>query len=155
MLFVLNLLFYSNFVSAQDIAIEGKIIARDSKEPLSYSTIEIKSLKTGTYSNEKGEFSITIPEKNDQDTILVSSLGFEKKIVKISELKIPGINYIELNNNIISLKEVIVKPVNTKTFVLGPTDKKPWQCQVANLIGGQYGRYFENKKRKQGIAFDF
>jgi hypothetical protein len=151
-LVLLNLIFSSVTGFAQNLTIEGTIISKDNKEPLPYASIEIKSLKTGTYSNEKGDFSISIPEKNHEDTMEISSLGYEKKIIRISELRIPGINKIELKNKVFSFKEVVIKPVKTKTFLIGPTDKKPWRYQVANIIGGQYGRYFVNNSRKQGIV---
>lgn len=102
-------------VIAQQNAIAGKVLSNG--EPLPYANIYLKNTKIGTSADENGFYQI----KNIPDgtyTLILSSIGFESKILKISfsgNKKIVR-NFTLKENN--SLNEIVVtgtlKPV-TKT----------------------------------------
>jgi len=134
----------------QEIILKGRVIDQKTKEPIVYSIIEIKALKTGTYTDSNGGYSITI--KNLNDTVEFYSLGYEKQKFKINDLNILNDKTIELKPRYINLKEVVVVPHKEKIIRLGITSKKPWQLQIANTFGGQYGHYISNKYKKEGYV---
>ncbi|MFK8058975.1 MAG: carboxypeptidase-like regulatory domain-containing protein [Polaribacter sp.] len=80
----LSLFFFSNSLTAQEIAIKGVIKGKtlEKTEVLNGANIFLKGTKTGTSSNRKGEF--TFPQKLKIGDILeVSYLGFVTKRIKI------------------------------------------------------------------------
>jgi hypothetical protein len=141
---------FNSFCIGQNVILKGKVLDINTKEPIAYAVAEIKSLKTGTYTDSSGNFSLNIPEKNVNDSVEFSFLGYERKKLIIKNL---GTKYtIELKQTYFKLKEVVVVPRKTKTIRIGITAKKPWRFQIANIFGGQYGHYIQNKNKKPGFV---
>lgn len=132
---------------SQEALFEGKVIDQQTKQPITYATIEIKTQKTGTYTDSAGNFSIGY--KSLYDTLEFNSLGYEMKKYCIRNLNSP-MNMIELEPHIFELNEVVVVPKKVKTVRLGTTSRKPWRFQIANIFGGQYGTYIKNEYKKTG-----
>ena len=76
------LLFFSPDMPVYAQAINGTVLSADNNETLPYVNIGIRNKNVGTISSIDGKFSITIPEKNKDDTLVFSMVGFE-------ELKLP------------------------------------------------------------------
>lgn len=149
--FYLTTLFlsFNTFCFGQNVIFKGKVLDLKTKEPIAYAVAEIKTLKTGTYTDSSGIFSLNVPEKNVNDSVEFSSLGYERKKLIIKEL---GTNkIIELKQTFIKLKEVVVVPHKTKTIRIGITAKKSWRFQITSIFGGQYGHYIKNKNKKLGL----
>jgi len=148
-IFVLTISLFSivNISFSQETFLRGTVIDQQTNQPIIYSTIELKSLKTGTYTDSIGNFSIKF--KNSKDTLEFNSLGYEMQKYSIMDLN-DSINIIELKPLIFELEEVFVVPHKVKTIRLGITSKKPWKFQIANIFGGQYGTYIKNEYKKTG-----
>lgn len=131
----------------QETIFEGKVIDQQTKQPINFATIEIKTQKVGTYTDSTGNFSIFY--KSLDDTLEFNSLGYEMQKYSIRDLD-SSMKIIELEPHIFALKEVVVVPKKVKTMRLGTTSRKPWRFQIANIFGGQYGTYIENKYKKAG-----
>ena len=145
--------FLFNFSStAQDIELKGRVIEHKKSEPLSFVTIEIKSLRTGTYTDNDGYFTINISKKNQNDTIEFYALGYKKKKIIINKLLDSENKVIKLEQKVFNLKEVNIKPKKTKIIKFGVNKRKPWKYQVANIFGGQYGHYIRNKDNLSGFV---
>ena len=82
--------------------IQGKIVQSNSLEPLPFATVQMG--KSGTISDEKGNFSIKYNEK--ESYFLVSYLGYRQKRVLISEFK--NNSFVEMELNAKELAEVII-----------------------------------------------
>lgn len=147
--FVLTICLLSivNICFGQEAFLRGKVIDHQTNQPVIYSTIELKALKTGTYTDSIGDFSIKY--KNSKDTLEFNSLGYEMQKYCIMDLN-DSINIIKLKPLIFELEEVVVVPHKVKTIRLGITSKKPWKFQIANIFGGQYGTYIKNESKKTG-----
>ena len=116
---------------SQESILNGRVIDQQSKQPIAYSTIEIKARKTGTYTNSTGNFSIKI--ENVSDTLEFNSLGYEMQKYPASDFK-DSINIIELKPHVFELHEVVVVPKKVKTIRLGTIARKPWRFQEARSI---------------------
>ena len=138
-----------NYSFGQESLFKGKVIDQQTKQPIIYATIEIKTLKIGTYTDSTGNFSILY--KNLNDTLEFNSLGYEMQKYCIRDLN-NSMSIIELEPHIFELKEVVVVPKKVKTIRLGITSKKPWRFQIANIFGGQYGTYIKNEFKKTGYV---
>lgn len=136
-----------NYGFGQETLIEGKVIDRETRQPVIFATVEIKALKTGTYTDSAGNFSIR--SENSDDTLEFNSLGYEMQKYSIGDLN-NSMRIIELKPHIFELKEVVVVPKKVKSMRLGITSKKPWRFQIANIFGGQYGTYINNENKKTG-----
>lgn len=84
-------------VNAQEKEI--RILNSKNNKPISYANIKFLKSKKGTFSDDKGIFSIN---SSINDSLLISVLGFEKKIFPIREIKYT----IFLNSKTITLKEI-------------------------------------------------
>jgi hypothetical protein len=138
-----------NYGSGQENMLYGRVIDQQSKQPIAYSTIEIKTSKTGTYTDSSGNFSIKIEDPSD--TLEFNSLGYEMQKYPASNFR-DSIITIELIPHIFELQEVIVVPKKVKTIRMGTIARKPWRFQVANIFGGQYGTYIKNEIQKAGYV---
>ena len=131
----------------QENMLKGTVIDQQSKQPIAYSTIEIKTQRTGTYTDSTGNFSIKIEDSSD--TLEFNSLGYEMRRYPAGDF-IDSIIIIELKPHIFELQEVVIVPKKVKSIRLGTIARKPWRFQVANIFGGQYGTYIENEVQKTG-----
>ncbi len=97
-----HLLLLSQITFAQQ-KISGVVLGKNNT-PLEYVTVTIIDTKKGTFSNEKGNFSIRLPKGKKQ--ILFSSLGYKDVAINVDSLKT---NYtIILHKDLLSLDEVVV-----------------------------------------------
>lgn len=62
---------------SQKVTLSGKIVDKDSGEPLPYASIVLKGKATGTIANNDGAFDFHFPAENRMDIIVVSMLGYE------------------------------------------------------------------------------
>lgn len=62
---------------AQKITLSGKIIDKETKEPLPFATLGIKGKAIGTITNLQGEFDFHIPAELRNDLFTLSMLGYK------------------------------------------------------------------------------
>lgn len=100
--FILNL----NTFSFGQSQIKSIIINSRSKSPIPFASITILKEKIGCYADKNGVFEI-ISKCLDNDSIVISSVGYELKKISISNaLKL---NIIEINENNKSLNPIVLK----------------------------------------------
>ncbi|MEL6134284.1 MAG: carboxypeptidase-like regulatory domain-containing protein, partial [Bacteroidota bacterium] len=57
--------------------VTGRVIKASTGSPIPYANIGILNSEIGTISNVDGTFSLKIPDKHQEDDLLISSLGFD------------------------------------------------------------------------------
>jgi hypothetical protein len=87
--------------------ITGKVIQKDTKEPVPYATIGLAKKNTGTNANERGEFSFDVGTGVAGDTIIISSVGYETVRTPFENITVPF--DIGLEKKFQNLPDVIVK----------------------------------------------
>jgi hypothetical protein len=136
--------------TGQEIVLNGKIEDSKTGQPLSYATIEILSLQTGTITDREGNFSLRIiPQEFIRDTIIFSHVGYKKKNMPVQDFMNSG-KVIALDEMPVLLGEIKVAPKKYITTILGVGDKKPSQMQYANVFGANKGNFLKNEKKKTG-----
>ncbi|MBK6965499.1 MAG: carboxypeptidase-like regulatory domain-containing protein [Bacteroidales bacterium] len=70
-------LLLSAMLTAQSLLIEGRVLNKDTREPVAYANIYNKSIQKGTISNNEGYFRI--PAGSRADSVFVSFVGFIKQ----------------------------------------------------------------------------
>ena len=85
-LFLLNLLFFPLFVFSQsvDVTLRGKVIEKDSGEPLEYATLVLKSISvpsqiTGGITDMNGVFEVSVPKGSYRASI--EYIGFKEFLI--------------------------------------------------------------------------
>ena len=77
-LFLLFVLFGFSFAGlAQKITVSGKVIDKETKEPLTFASISLKGRSIGTISNLQGEFDFHIPNEFRNDFLIINMLGYK------------------------------------------------------------------------------
>lgn len=105
------ILFWLVFASAaaQNITISGKVLDRNTHEPLSFASVYIKGKAIGTVSNLVGEFDFHIPDEYRNEILVVSMLGYANFESPVWAVISPSPLTIELTPSAILLPEVMVK----------------------------------------------
>lgn len=111
---------------SQGQTIAGRVLDEESKQPLSYVNIGIPGKNLGTVSNSSGEFKLSVTEKNANDTVKFSIIGYSNYTESTADLKKRSTEVeIYLKKTIYLLKETTVSDHNF-TEVIGNTHKSLW-----------------------------
>ena len=77
----IGILFFS-FTNAQEIQIRGRVLDKQNKEPISFATIAVVGGQQKTYSDDNGNFNLTLP--NRQVKVRVSYVGYHEQMLDLS-----------------------------------------------------------------------
>lgn len=88
--------------------IEGFVVNAKTKEPIPYANIGILDTEIGTLSNRDGSFSIKMPTEYESRNLLFSSIGYEKKSIRINTIKTSEPLKVSLTERISKLDEVTI-----------------------------------------------
>ncbi len=117
---------------------------------IAFANIVLKNGK-GTYSSETGLFELEIKDFKT-DSLKVSILGYQSKILPASDFKNKSYYQILLAPKIEILNEVLIssRKINyTDKEILG--EKKEGNISVTSLIGYETAIYIENPRRKKAL----
>lgn len=89
--------------------LRGKLIASDSKKPISGASVFLSNTSKGTVSSDDGSFIINSFPEGRYDFV-VSILGYETKTIPLNSSTIPIFLEIILTPKVKELEEVIVEP---------------------------------------------
>jgi len=108
---VLFIIFYtvaSAQIESRQRYVEGYIYDAKEKEPIPFATIKVKGWAKGVVTNRNGSFRV--PEKFSElnDTLVLTSIGYETKVVSIQQMMAKKFNVIFLNPHVYGLEETIV-----------------------------------------------
>jgi hypothetical protein len=116
---ILMFFLFANFSLFSQI--KGKVVD-DKNQPIPFVNIWVENENIGTTSEENGEFSIQLSDKNKN--LIFSALGFEKQIVKVADNL-----QVVLKSSEIQLDEVVViKKFATKEIEIGKVKDKVLQA---------------------------
>jgi hypothetical protein len=93
---------------SQKVTLSGKVVDKDTGEPLPYASIVLKGKAVGTVANHEGSFDFHFPAENRVDIIVISMLGYENYEAPAWSLLDGEIKSIPLTKAITLLGEVVV-----------------------------------------------
>lgn len=115
---ILFSLFFAPRLLAQSVTIKGRLIDRQTKETLPYSTIYVPSRKTGTVSNGEGRFTLHLSQPTDADSLVLSSVGYRSVRLPLKSLLSQSDEQtIALQPAVEQLREVVVRPIDPVELV--------------------------------------
>ena len=134
---------------AQQVQIKGVIVDKDTKEPLPFSSIGLKTEQIGALSNEHGQFIVPAPTKNTNDSLIVVALGYARRAVLVKRgVAVPSLT-IEVPKRAVELSNVVVKAGKIKNLGLGARAANPGEGMIQGLPGSQYAFFVKNDKNKR------
>ncbi|WP_299554249.1 carboxypeptidase-like regulatory domain-containing protein [Seonamhaeicola sp.] len=160
-----TLLLFPIIAMAQTDKIEvNGIILDETNNPVPYVAVGIVKKHMGTASTEDGEFSFLVTKNELQDTLSISSLGYDPFKIKVADYLKQGKKEIVLKETITELDEVkILKPgeyvENALDLLKDNTISKPYQIEMlyrrAATENGKSKFFVENyiKIRDRGPAY--
>ncbi|MBN2520101.1 MAG: carboxypeptidase-like regulatory domain-containing protein [Bacteroidales bacterium] len=96
--------------------INGQVIEWTTKNPIPYAHVYLTNSNARTISNGNGEFILNIVNPKDDDTLMVSYIGYRNFSILLKYLD--SINtLIELKPETYLIKQVIIKPVNAVEII--------------------------------------
>lgn len=147
---VLLLLLTSCLISissfAQSITIKGSVKGTSTGEALPAVSITVKGSSVGVFTNDKGEFSITVPAL--PVTLIISSIGFETKEVTVSSAtQTVDVSLITAS----SLgQEIVVSATRVATKILeSPVTIE--RVSAANIRNAAASNYYEVVQNLKGV----
>jgi len=108
--------------STNYVEIEGKLIDKDTKNPVVFATIFLSGTSIGTVTNTDGEFVLKIPKGKEQGKISFTHLGYENKVLEISAL-VNNENVVEIKSITLPINEVVVRSIDPVNLILAALDK--------------------------------
>jgi len=90
------------------LTLSGRVLDKESKEPLPYASIGLKGHPFGTVSNSLGEFDFHIPPLLIDQTMVISMVGYINYSAEVSVLLKEDINVILLERSNTILSELVV-----------------------------------------------
>lgn len=98
----------SDSSAAKPLMISGIITDEETGEPLPSASIGFKSQPKGTVTNSNGEFGLTIPPELNNDTIIISFLGYSGRIIPVKQAAGSFLK-ISMSREYYSIPEIIIR----------------------------------------------
>ncbi|WP_422860546.1 carboxypeptidase-like regulatory domain-containing protein [Flagellimonas sp. S174] len=139
----------------QNDFIQGQLLDSNTSKPVVFATIRIEGKALGVISNQDGGFRLPLKFKDEGDTLIVSSMGYERKRIAMLDLSQDELNIIKLTPGVIKLKEVVLSkkqkrrgPLSAKSIVRKAIQAIPkkFPRHPSSVIG--YYRDYQFSERK-------
>ena len=130
--------------------IVGQIFDEDSGRKIPYSTIEIKGKNKGVVANYEAAFKLNIEQAGPEDTLLISSIGFQKKEIAFKDVDVDDSLKVFLAMKIYSIPPVIIMGNGFEKISVGEKSKKSQGEMYLDTHGQQTALFIENKDKLTG-----
>ena len=105
---------FNSIYAQTESEIVYRILDQETKEPVAFATVMLKNLQRGTHADTEGFFEI--PKKYVKDyTIVISSIGYATKEIKLANFSEKPINVLYLQPANTTLDEIVIKTNRKKT----------------------------------------
>lgn len=95
----------------QVTTIRGRVIDAETNQPLVFAGVSLQGTNVATVTNVDGEFTLKVPG-DVTGNLEFSYVGYKNRVISLDEMKSNGQrNVIKLETALISLKEIVVKPL--------------------------------------------
>lgn len=110
---------------AQEIVLSGQLQDQHTHLPLPFVSVGIEGKNVGTVADEKGYFSLRVPDTFTRDSLTISAIGYQKQVFSIAYLAAKQQHTFFLPAKAIALQEAVVRGRVAKTRRLGTTTHNP------------------------------
>jgi hypothetical protein len=123
--------------SSTKLHFSGNVVDRETKQPIAFANIGIFEKNIGTLSDPDGSFELTVPRIYESDSIIFSSIGYERRKIAVAQSKTTDLT-IDLVPMGLLLKELTVtgKKIHSKVARLGWMGGKDGVLPFDTIQGG-------------------
>lgn len=100
----------------------GKVVDSNSNNSLPFATIEALGSNTATVTNIDGDFTIKIEKTANVSQLKISYIGFQNKIVNLSDFEDQKSYTVMLEQSTIQLKQVTIRPKDAAELITNVLD---------------------------------
>lgn len=135
--------------------VNGKLLNRDTKEPIPYVNIGIPGSGIGSISNQDGSFSIVIPLRHTQDSLTFSAIGYGSKKVAIGDFSVSNDTIVFLNEKVTLLKEVLIEGSREKRkiYEIGNRSFNGGVLEPDTIYAGRSIALLIDKTKQENLQF--
>ncbi len=132
------------------LELKGQILNRKDSLPVPYASLSLKGKPIGTISDFKGIYIWEVPVGSRSDTVVVSSMGFERYETTVHDLEKVKANRLYLESRQIEIEPVIVRSRDYKYVKLGNRGNRESGSLYIDTHGQQTSLYLLNEEGKTG-----
>ncbi len=133
-----------------NLMITGTIKSINEGLPVEYAGVQLISSGKGTITDINGKFSMIIKKEDLNDSLMISSLGFQKASFLVSSFTKSAEHVVYLKRRIIKLEELQIKASDYRIYKVGNKNKISFGSIYIDTQGQQTALFIENKKAKTG-----
>jgi hypothetical protein len=131
--------------------LSGMVKDANTLQSIPFVSLGVAGKTYGTLSDEFGQFTCTLPQLLDSDTIRVSAIGYKSLSISVAEIKTQKNYTVYLTPMVYDLTEVQVKPKKLRYKMLGTSKYSTTNCTAFmgiddNWKGEQAAILAENKE---------
>jgi hypothetical protein len=126
-LFLIALCSFHLCFAQQSVILKGQLVSNESQKPVPFASVWIDASDFGVVANEEGKFELPLTPVTQNDSLVVSSLGFETYRESLQKIIQERISVIRLKEVTYRLKEVTVKEISPETTLLTAIKRVPYQ----------------------------
>lgn len=136
------------------ITLKGKVVDKETGDPLIFATISLKGTNVATVTNLDGEFILKIDEETNDPYIEVTYIGYRNKDIPLVNLSQgEAENIIELTQATIPIQEVVVKPISPEEILENVIQNIGRNyAEEPNLMTGFYRETIKRNRNYVSIA---
>jgi len=98
---------------------KGRLKSIQNQTPVPYASLRLKSDVTqGAVSNAEGVFELPIQINNAKDTVVITSIGFQRHFIPASSIDFGKFHDVYLEDTVYTLKEIYVLDVSPKDMIV-------------------------------------
>lgn len=147
---IVSLLFILPKIFLGQQIISSKIIGEKDKNPVSYANIWIKNKNIGTTSDENGHFTLKVANLAQNDSIIISSIGFYDTLIQITNIP----SEIILKQKLYQISQITVLPRQRKELILNDLSESKFKVGIMNDTTPQIvGHYFPYSKEDSAYCY--
>ncbi|WP_338813139.1 serine hydrolase [Bernardetia sp. Wsw4-3y2] len=148
---LLSLFFLSNsFLIAQNSVVEGILKDKETKEVLPFCNVYLKTTQLGTVSNSEGKFRLLVPQKQKNDTLFISYIGYKTKKIPVSDLIFQKKTVIFLETDQTKLNEIVVQDYTADFIIQKAIENIPKNYYNESHKTKSFYRVVSQKDAQQG-----
>lgn len=144
------LLLFLGFTSYAQTELKNTVVDSLDSFPIASASVYIKNTTIGTVTNIDGNFVLQVPQKHEQDTLIISSIGYSTFKIPIQEFDNTAVIY--LTEQQASLDEVVLvaeaRPKTANEIVLKAIKKLERNLPDSSYIQKGFLRHKERNKNE-------
>jgi len=102
--------------------ITGRIIDKDTRNPLPFANLSILGKSIGTITNEDGFFSFKIPMSYKDENLVCTYMGYKNAEIPLLDLTFQN-NTVYMQQDFLSIQEVIIRSNNPESLIKSAMEK--------------------------------